>query len=152
MEALYEKELKGQNGCRIYIADEDGNMKEELAYLPVENGQRVELTIDARLQRALYEQFREDKGCSVAMDPYTGEVLALVSTPSYDNNDFIMGLTDAQWTSLNENEDKPMYNRFRQTWCPGSSFKPVTAAIGLQSAALGLPEDMGNDGRRWQKD
>ncbi len=152
VEALYEKELKGQNGCRIYIADEDGNMKEELAYLPVENGQRVELTIDARLQRALYEQFREDKGCSVAMDPYTGEVLALVSTPSYDNNDFIMGLTDAQWTSLNENEDKPMYNRFRQTWCPGSSFKPVTAAIGLQSAALGLTEDLGNDGRRWQKD
>lgn len=152
VEALYEKELKGQNGCRIYIADEDGNMKEELAYLPVENGQRVELTIDARLQRALYEQFREDKGCSVAMDPYTGEVLALVSTPSYDNNDFIMGLTDAQWTSLNENEDKPMYNRFRQTWCPGSSFKPVTAAIGLQSSALGLTEDLGNDGRRWQKD
>ncbi len=152
VEALYEKELKGQNGCRIYIADEDGNMKEELAYLPVENGQRVELTIDARLQRALYEQFREDKGCSVAMDPYTGEVLALVSTPSYDNNDFIMGLTDAQWTSLNENEDKPMYHRFRQTWCPGSSFKPVTAAIGLQSAALGLTEDLGNDGRRWQKD
>lgn len=152
VEALYEKELKGQNGCRIYIADEDGNMKEELAYLPVENGQRVELTIDARLQRTLYEQFREDKGCSVAMDPYTGEVLALVSTPSYDNNDFIMGLTDAQWTSLNENEDKPMYNRFRQTWCPGSSFKPVTAAIGLQSAALGLTEDLGNDGRRWQKD
>lgn len=152
VEALYEKELKGQNGCRIYIADEDGNMKEELAYLPVENGQRVELTIDAKLQRALYEQFREDKGCSVAMDPYTGEVLALVSTPSYDNNDFIMGLTDAQWTSLNENEDKPMYNRFRQTWCPGSSFKPVTAAIGLQSAALGLTEDLGNDGRRWQKD
>lgn len=152
VEALYEKELKGQNGCRIYIADEEGNMKEELAYLPVQNGRRIELTIDARLQRELYEQFQEDKGCSVAMDPYTGEVLALVSTPSYDSNDFIMGLTDAQWTALNEDEDKPMYNRFRQTWCPGSSFKPLTAAIGLECGAVNPSEDYGNDGRRWQKD
>lgn len=152
VEALFEQELKGQNGCRIYIADENGNMKEELAYLPVQNGQKVELTIDARLQRALYEQFREDKGCSVAMNPYTGEVLALVSTPSYDSNDFIMGLSDAQWTKLNEDEDKPMYNRFRQTWCPGSSFKPVIAAIGLESGTLNPSEDYGNEGRRWQKD
>lgn len=152
VEGLFEKELKGRNGCRIYIADEDGNMKEELAYLPVQNGQKVELTIDARLQRVLYEQFQDDKGCSVAMNPYTGEVLALVSTPSYDSNDFIRGLSDAQWTALNDDEDKPMYNRFRQAWCPGSSFKPITAAIGLESGSLNPARDYGNEGRRWQKD
>ena len=90
--------------------------------------------------------------CSVAMNPYTGEVLALVSTPSYDNNDFIMGLSNEQWTALNEDENKPMYNRFRQVWCPGSTFKPIIAAIGLESEAIDPMEDYGNEGLSWQKD
>ena len=152
MEGLFESELKGQNGCRIYIENSEGREKEELAYILVQHGQDIQLTIDAELQVSLYEQFKEDKSCSVAMNPYTGEVLALVSTPSYDNNDFIMGLSSEQWTALNEDEDKPMYNRFRQVWCPGSTFKPIIAAIGLQSGAIDPMEDYGNVGLSWQKD
>ncbi len=152
MEGLFDKELKGQNGCRIYIADSEGKEKEELACIQVQHGQNVKLTIDATLQTALYEQFKEDKSCSVAMNPYTGEVLALVSTPSYDDNDFIMGLSSEQWTVLNEDENKPMYNRFRQVWCPGSTFKPITAAIGLESGAIDPTEDYQNVGLSWQKD
>lgn len=151
-EGLFESELRGQNGCRIYIVDAEGNTKEELADRPVEHGKTIKLTIDSELQRALYEQFREDKGCSVAMNPYTGEVLALISTPSYDNNDFIMGLSGEKWAALNEDENKPMYNRFRQVWCPGSTFKPITAAIGLESGAVNPNEDYGNVGLSWQKD
>lgn len=151
-EGLFESELKGQNGCRIYIVDAEGNTKEELADRPVEHGKTIKLTIDSELQRALYEQFREDKSCSVAMNPYTGEVLALVSTPSYDNNDFIMGLSGEKWAALNEDENKPMYNRFRQVWCTGSTFKPITAAIGLESGAVNPNEDYGNVGLSWQKD
>ena len=152
MEGLFEKELKGQNGCDIYIVDSDGNKKAELASIFVQDGKDIQLTIDAELQRSLYEQFKEDKSCSVAMNPYTGEVLALVSTPSYDNNDFIMGLSNEQWTALNEDENKPMYNRFRQVWCPGSTFKPIIAAIGLESEAIDPMEDYGNEGLSWQKD
>ena len=152
MEGLFEKELKGQNGCRLYIVNSEGKEKEELACILVQHGQDIKLTIDASLQIALYEQFQEDKSCSVAMNPYTGEVLALVSTPSYDNNDFIMGLSSEQWTALNDDEDKPMYNRFRQVWCPGSTFKPVTAAVGLESGAIDPNEDYGNVGLSWQKD
>lgn len=152
MEGLFESELKGHNGCRIYIADSEGKEKEELANIPVQHGKDIQLTIDADLQISLYEQFKEDKSCSVAMNPYTGEVLALVSTPTYDNNDFIMGLSNEQWTSLNEDENKPMYNRFRQVWCPGSTFKPITAAIGLESGAIDPTEDYGNVGLSWQKD
>lgn len=152
MESLFEYELKGQNGYRIYIIDSEGNEKEELAYILVRHGQNIQLTIDAGLQASLYERFKEDKSCSVAMNPYTGEVLALVSTPSYDNNDFIMGLSNEQWTALNEDENKPMYNRFRQVWCPGSTFKPITAAIGLESGAIDWAEDYGNTGLSWQKD
>ena len=152
MEGLFEKELKGQNGCRIYVTDEDGEQVKEGASIPVQHGQDVKLTIDAGLQQALYAQFGQDESCSVAMNPYTGEVLALLSTPSYDNNDFILGLSSEQWTALNEDEAQPMYNRFRQTFCPGSSFKPVTAAVGLSCGAVDPAEDYGNVGLSWQKD
>lgn len=152
MESLFEKELKGQDGCRIYIEDSSGIMKEELAGIPVQNGKDIQLTIDAGLQETLYEQFSEDKGCSVAMDPKTGEVLALVSTPSYDTNAFILGLSSSQWTSWNEDENMPLYNRFRQVWCPGSSLKPVVAAAGLMSGTIDPQKDYGSQGLKWQKD
>lgn len=152
IEALYEKELKGEDGCSISIKDRDGAVKSVLANKMVQNGKDVKLTIDASVQSALYEQFQENKSCSAAMNPYTGEVLALVSTPSYDNNDFIRGMSDAKWTSLNEDEKKPMYNRFRQVWCPGSTFKPIIAAIGLDSGMIDPAEDYGNEGLSWQKD
>lgn len=152
MEGLFEKELKGQDGCKIYIADGDGNEKTVLANQPVSNGQDVQLTIDANLQTIIYTKFQGDKSCTAAMDPYTGEVLALVSTPSFDSNDFIRGMSDEQWTALNESEAKPMYNRFRQVWCPGSTFKPITAAVGLESGAINPTEDYGNVGLSWQKD
>lgn len=89
MEGLFESELKGQNGCRIYIVNSEGKEKEELACILVQHGQDIQLTIDADLPISLYEQFKEDKSCSVTMNPYTGEVLALVSTPAYDNNDLL---------------------------------------------------------------
>ena len=152
MEGLFESELKGKNGCRIYIVNSEGKEKEELACILVQHGEDIQLTIDANLQISFYEQFKEDKSCSVAMNPYTGEVLALVSTPAYDNNNFIMGLSSEQWTALNEDENKPMYNRFRQVWCPGSTFKPITAAVGLESGAIDPMEDYGNVGLSWQKD
>lgn len=152
MESLFEKELKGQDGCRIYIVDGEGNEKEELACIPVQDGADIRLTVDAGLQISIYEQFKEDKSCSVAMNPYTGEVLALVSTPSFDNNCFITGLSTEEWNTLNEDENMPMYNRFRQVWCPGSTFKPVTAAVGLESGAIDPDEDYGTEGLSWQQD
>lgn len=152
MEGLFEKKLKGQNGCRIYIVDADGIEKKELASVTVQHGKDIKLTIDAELQTILYEKFKEDKSCSAAINPYTGEVLALVSTPSYNTNDFIMGLSNKQWKIINEDENQPMYNRFRQVWCPGSTFKPIIAAIGLEAGKIDPSEDFGNVGLSWQKD
>ena len=82
-----KKELKGKNGCEIRIVDQAGNTRKVAASVLREDGQNIQLTIDSGLQQSLYEKFQEDPGCSVAVNPYTGEVLALVSTPSYDNND-----------------------------------------------------------------
>ena len=152
IEGLVEKELKGQDGYEICIVDEEGKSKKTIAEITEEDGENIQLTIDSDLQKSLYEQFKKDKGCSVAMNPYTGEVLALVSTPSYDNNDFIRGMSSKQWTLLNEDKDKPLYNRFRQVWCPGSTFKPVIASIGLKTGAFDADEDFENEGLSWQKD
>lgn len=152
MEGLYEERLRGKNGYKIVIKDSHGNNKSLLAMTPVQDGEDIRLTIDAGLQETLYEQLSEDKSCSVAMNPYTGEVLALVSTPSYDNNGFIMGFSEEEWTALNEDENMPLYNRFRQTWCPGSVFKPIIASVGIDCNAIDPLADYGNEGTSWQKD
>lgn len=103
-EALFEKELKGRDGCRICIVDGEGKEKLEMACKPVCQGKDVKLTIDGELQKKIYRQFRKDKSCTVAMNQYTGEVLALVSTPSFDNQDFVFGMTERQWKALSEDE------------------------------------------------
>lgn len=152
LESLYEKELRGENGYTIVIEDENGQQKSVLAYQNKTDGQDIRLTIDITLQNSLYEEFQEDEGCSVAMNPYTGEVLALVSTPSYDTNQFILGLTTDQWNNLNNDESQPLYNRFRQTFAPGSTLKPFTAAIGLAEGTIDPSKDYGSNGTSWQKD
>ena len=83
------------------------------------------------MQSKLYEQLKNDKGFFVVMNPKTGELLALVSTPTYDSNDFVVGMTNEQWNQLNNDESNPLYNRFIQKYWPGSTFKAVTGAIGL---------------------
>ena len=85
-------------------------------------------------------------------NPVAGEVLALVSTPAYDDNEFILGMSGERWDQLNNDENKPLYNRFRQVWCPGSSFKPITAGIGLTTGTINPDEDYGSEGLSWQKD
>ena len=152
LESLYEDELRGQSGYTIVIEDENGEQKSVLAYQEKTDGEDIRLTIDITLQQSLYEQFQEDEGCSVAMNPYTGEVLALVSTPSYDTNQFILGLTTDQWDTLNNDESQPLYNRFRQTFAPGSTLKPFTAAIGLAEGTIDPNQDYGSNGTSWQKD
>ncbi|WP_313180158.1 penicillin-binding transpeptidase domain-containing protein [Lacrimispora sp.] len=152
MEALFEKELKGTNGRTITITDSGGTVKKTLAAKPRVDGRDITLTIDSTLQDEIYQAFKEDKSCTVAMNPFTGEVLALVSTPSYDDNDFILGMSEEKWASLNDDERKPMFNRFRQRFAPGSSFKSITGAIGLTTGAIDPNEDFGREGLSWRKD
>ena len=86
LEKLYEEQLRGTTGWRISIVNENGEEKEIIASQPCIDGEDIYLTIDANLQRKIYQQFGEDKSTSVAMNPKTGEVLALLSMPGYDNN------------------------------------------------------------------
>ena len=151
IEAAYEKELKGKDGVEIYIVDNNGERCASIANMPKQNGQDITLTIDISLQKDLYNQFQKDKSASVAMDPSNGEILALVSTPSFSSNDFILGMSNEKWEDLNNDKDKPLYNRFKATWVPGSSMKTITAAIGLETNSIDSSKDMGAV-KKWQKD
>lgn len=151
LEAAYEKELKGKNGVEIVITDANGQRKAEIASQTKEEGQTIQLTIDIDLQKNLYNSYANDKSASVAMNPQTGEVLALVSTPTFDSNDFILGMSSTQWDSLNNDKAQPLYNRFKAAVVPGSSMKPLTAAIGLETKSLDSSEDLKAE-MKWQKD
>ena len=152
LESIYESTLRAIDGREIFILDSDGNRTATLAHKPPINGNDIRLTIDANIQRQLYEVFAGDNSASVATNPITGEVLALVSTPSYDPNDFARGMTTSIWVGLNEDENLPLFNRFRATFSPGSTMKALTAAIGVDGGFFCPHEDFGRSGLRWQQD
>ena len=152
LELAYEDTLRGIDGTDIYIVDENENRVSTIAKQDKKDGKDVKLTIDSNLQKKVYDQMQNDKGLFVIMEPKTGELLALVSTPSYDSNDFVVGLTTDKWNELNNDENRPLFNRFTQKYCPGSTFKPITGAIGLTTGKINESEDLGYRGTSWQKD
>ena len=152
LEKQYEERLKGKDGVEIYIEDSQGNRKSEIAKIDVQDGEDIKLTIDANLQTEIYNKTKDNKGFFVVMEPKTGAILALVSTPSYDVNKFVLGMTDEEWNEINGDENNPMLVRYLQKWCPGSTFKPVTGAIGLTTNSLSTEDTFSYNGLSWQKD
>ena len=152
LELIYEDRLRGIDGEEIYIVDENGTKVDTIAKKEVKNGENIKLTIDKSTQSAVFNEIKGDKGTSVAMNHQTGEILALASAPAYDPNDFVLGMSDSKWKSLNGDINKPLYNRFESTFSPGSVFKPITAAIGLESKAINADDNKDISGLKWQKD
>ena len=152
LEKIYEDRLRGINGAEIYMVDENESKIKTLAKQELKNGETIKLTIDSKIQQKVYDQFKQDKSANIVIQPKTGEILALVSTPTYNSNDFSLGMTTAMWTKLTEDEGKPLYNRFLASYAPGSSFKPVTAGIGLSTNSFTQDEDFGKSGTKWQND
>ena len=148
--ALNDK-LSGEDGKEIYI-DKNGYKVKTIAEKKVKNGDDVKLTIDAEEQKNIYETFKEDKGAYVKINYKTGEILALVSTPSYDANLFSLGISDEEWENLKNNENKILYNRCFTTYTPGSTMKPIIGAIGLETNSFTADEDFGKSNLKWQKD
>ena len=152
LEKLYDEQLSGTNGLEIYIEDSNGQKKQSLAVRSQTDGKDLTTTINSSLQKAIYEQYKNDKSAHVALNPSTGEVKALVSTPSYDAQAFILGMSQKKWNVINSDQRLPMQNRFKATFAPGSSIKPIIAAIGLSQNKFRANDDFGNSGKRWQKD
>lgn len=151
LEKALEEQLREKTGYSIELVDEEGNTKKKVLVKEPENGQDVRLTIEQPLQDALFAQLDGDRGMAVALNPVTGDILGMVSTPAYDSNDFAFGYTSEDWEAVNADEGQPLYNRVKGTWVPGSSFKPVTAAIALENG-LDPEEDKGDEGLSWQAD
>lgn len=152
LEKQFEKRLKGENGIEVYIVDENENKKRTIVKQEKKDGENIKLTIDANIQSNLYNELKNDKGLFVVMNPETGEILALVSTPSYDVNKMTLGITTAEWEEISNNKASPMVARYLQSYCPGSTFKPITGAIGLDSKTLTAEKTFNYSGLSWQKD
>ncbi len=150
IEKIFEDQLKGINGAEIYITDKNGNKKKTIAQKEKQVGKNVKLTIDIKLQEKIYKELDGDNGLSVAINPKTGEVLAMVSTPTFDSNDYIIGYTNEEWDKISNDKNNPMLCRYQSTWVPGSSFKPIIGAIGLTTGKTSADEDFGKSGLSWQ--
>ncbi len=150
IEQVYEDTLRGEDGAEIYLSRNN----EEISILKKEvvNGTDVKLTIDSTLQNNSYEQLNGEKGAVTAVDPKTGEVLALVSAPSYDSNIFTTYVTKTKSAEREANDYTDQINRFSKTYAPGSTMKLITASIGLNTGVLDADETVTIDGLTWQKD
>lgn len=152
MELILEDRLRGTDGVRIFIEKSVGAEAITVAETPAVNGETISLTINAELQKKTYEAMLGEAGTSAAVDPNTGETLALVSSPGFDPTEFMLGISGTRYKELEEHPLSPLFNRFSATYAPGSTIKPVTAAIGMEAGTLNPTEGLTINGETWQKD
>ena len=135
-EQQHEQTLHGTTGFERVETSAGGRAVRSLAATPPTPGDTVVLTIDAKLQNLVETLYGDRRGALVAIDPRNGEVLALVSKPTFDPNLFVEGIDVDNWRALNESIDKPLLNRaLRGTYPPGSTYKPFMAMAALETGA-----------------
>jgi penicillin-binding protein 2 len=145
LEQHYEFELHGETGYEQVEVDSGGRAVRVLARTPPVSGNNLTLTLDAKLQEIVETAFGDRRGALVAIEPSSGGVLALVSTPTFDPNLFVDGISTQDWDDLNNSPDKPMVNRaLNGAYPPGSTFKPFMAlgalTLGKRTAQQALAD------------
>ena len=137
VERYYEDALHGKVGYQNVETNARGRVLRVLERTESASGEDIQLYLDAKLQRVTQEAFGDNRGAAVAIDPKTGGVLALVSTPSFDPNLFVTGISGPMYRALRDSPDMPLYNRTLQgTYPPGSTMKPFYALAGLFYGAV----------------
>ncbi len=133
VEKQYNNILMGKNGSRRAIVNSRGREVSRLDETPAEPGKQLKLTLDLDLQIAAEQAIEGKNGAIVAMDPHTGEILAMVSRPTFDPNDFAVKISRDEWNKLVNDPDKPLLNKAIQAQlAPGSTFKIIMATAGWQ--------------------
>jgi penicillin-binding protein 2 len=133
IEGAYEKDLHGATGSEQVEIDAGGRAIRSLERSEPQSGNNLFITIDLGLQKIAEQAFQDFKGALVAIDPKTGEILALVSRPGFDPNLFVDGIDPQNWDALNNSPDKPLNNRaLRGQYPPGSTIKPFMALAALE--------------------
>lgn len=136
-EKVYENFLRGKRGGRQVEVNANGLVVRILKTVEAEPGYNVYLTIDQRLQQRTEALLDGVVGAAVAIEPATGKILAMASSPAFDQNSFVGGITREQWNSLISNPFRPMSNRAIQgEYPPGSTYKIITALAGLQEGVI----------------
>lgn len=151
LEQLYDAKLKGKPGKKIVVINEDEE-ETTIAEIPVVDGENLVLTIDINIQEKITEKFKNFSGTAAAVEPKSGDVLALVSTPAFDPNQVVLGLNQAQWDALQNDPKLPLINRFSATFAPGSVIKPITGAIGLENGVIKPGQGIEINGLEWKKE
>jgi penicillin-binding protein 2 len=137
IERRYDLHLRGEDGEQVVTVDSRGRLRAESGRRPARPGARLDLTLDLELQQEAAVYFEDRVGSAVVMDPDTGELLTLVSAPSYNPNLFARRLDREQWRQLTEAPNDPLQNRALQnTYPPGSVFKIVVAVAGLSEGTI----------------
>ncbi|MBF0495108.1 MAG: penicillin-binding protein 2 [Deltaproteobacteria bacterium] len=137
IEKEWQVSLNGQRGQRQIEVDAAGRELKELSHQDPTPGSNLYLTIDIRLQMVAEEALRGNAGAIVAMDPRNGSILAMASSPAFDQNVFVRGLTSGEWKDLVNRSDHPLENRAIQgQYPPGSTFKIITAIAGLEKGVI----------------
>lgn len=149
LEQVYEDKLRARDGVHIFI--KRGEEKITLAKKEPINGENIKLSIDSKLQENIYAQMNNEKGASVALHPQTGEVLAMVSSPSYNSNTKVTYITKTISNKWKESEYAHNENRFNNAYSPGSTMKLITASIGLDENVLNPNDTIDVKGVNWQK-
>lgn len=156
LEKFYEDDLRGEKGMKIIVTYDDAEDGEEepkddtiLAEKSAEDGEDITTTIDMDVQEAIYDSYDDDTGTAAAIDPKSGETLALISSPAFDPNEFAYGVSEDTYKELSDDDDKPLLNKFSQTFAPGSAIKPITAAIGLENDTIDPNEELEIKGKEW---
>lgn len=151
LEQVYETTLRGIDGIEVYI-EREGEKLETIALTDAINGQDITLTIDSSLQINVYANMKGEKGSATAIDPTTGEILALVSSPSYNSNRYTTYTTETERQYRESIDYIDEANRFNKLYSPGSTFKLITAATGLKNGTLDPLEIKEIIGSEWQPD
>src|SRR5580692_3635312 len=139
-ERQYNTVLRGQTGSRRALVNSHGREVGHLDETPAVPGKQLKLTLDIDLQIAAEQALEGKNGAIVAMDPRNGEILAMVSGPTFDPNDFAVRVSRDQWNKLVNDPDKPLLNKAIQAQlAPGSTFKIIMSTAGLQE---GIAQDM----------
>ncbi len=149
IEQVFDKILRGRDGERVVVVDSRGKLLDEYGRTPVEAGRPLHLTLDLDLQQEAIRQFEgtDAVGSVVALDPRNGEILALVSAPSYDPNLFARRLGQDEWNALISAPHDPMRDRaIQNTYSPGSVFKIMMAAAGLAEGVVNENDSVWCDG------
>lgn len=152
LEAAFDKELRGKNGGKIAITDEKGTERKALIETKKTDGKTIQLTIDAKAQKIAFDSLKDQASSTVVTEPTTGDLLVLASSPSFDPNKMTNGISQEDYDAYQNNKDLPFISRFATGYAPGSTFKTITAAIGLDNGTINPETVLSINGLKWQKD